>query len=105
MSSRDILEEIINNFDTEKWVGFFRSKSSNFGQATESLRGYDDDYFGDFRVIGDIDFPKEVNKVIVVTAKAKKSCCLKHLVVKSNTKKPERFSKTRVLRRWNIYLL
>lgn len=72
MNSRDILEDIINNYSADKWVGFFRSKSTNFGQIKETLQDYDDDYFSEFCIIGDIDFPKDVNKIIVVTAKAQK---------------------------------
>jgi hypothetical protein len=72
MNTRDKLQDIIDEYSPDKWTSFFRAKSSHFSPKQESLAGYEDNYFEKFSHIGDINFSKEIHKLIIVTSKVKK---------------------------------
>lgn len=71
--SREILENIINNFDIEKFTQFFRSKSNFFVPSGESIILPDDkkENFENGRIIGNID-DLEDGKLIICGFKVKK---------------------------------
>jgi len=70
--SKEILENIINNFDIEKFTQFFRSKN-NFFVPSDEIRTLPDDKKENFeneRIIGNIDFKD--GKLIICGFKVKK---------------------------------
>ncbi|MBN1226212.1 MAG: Eco57I restriction-modification methylase domain-containing protein, partial [Deltaproteobacteria bacterium] len=72
MNSSERLQNIIDEFDLDKWTAFFRAKSPHFAPDSEILSGYADDLFEEFKQIGYIDYKKDVNRIIIVTAKINK---------------------------------
>ncbi|MBS1552605.1 MAG: hypothetical protein JST15_11125 [Bacteroidetes bacterium] len=54
--SREILKSIINEFDPEKFIRFFREKNRKFTPRTEVLAIYNDDNFSNCIRIGKVDF-------------------------------------------------
>ncbi len=70
--ARSILENIIENFEPEKFVLFFRRKSPQFAPAKENLQQYNDEYFADTRKLGEIKFT-DSDRLIVCTLSAKKA--------------------------------
>lgn len=54
--SREILKSIINEFDPEKFIRFFREKNRKFTPRTEVLAIYNDDDFSNCIRIGKVDF-------------------------------------------------
>jgi len=67
--SRDILQEIIDDFEIEKFTRFFRSKNRSFSSRIESLDQYNDDNFKEALKLGEIDFTDEGQNFIVCTFK------------------------------------
>lgn len=67
--SKEILQDIINNFQTEKFSNFFRDKNRDFTRKTENLREYNDSKFTDCEKLGEIKF--ENDNVIFVCLKSK----------------------------------
>ncbi len=65
--SKELLQDIINNFTPDKFSVFFRDKNRNFFRKTENLSIYNDDKFTDCRKLGEINF--ESDKVIFVCFK------------------------------------
>jgi hypothetical protein len=72
MNSRELLKNIIANDDPVKWASFFSAKTSGFGKSEEPLMGYENDYFSDCKLIGDIEFRKDGQKVLVISIKVLK---------------------------------
>jgi len=54
MSSREKLNDIINEYSLSKWASFFRSKSSFFAPSKESLDNYQDEHFLNISPVGTI---------------------------------------------------
>lgn len=54
--SRDILNDIINDFDSEKFIRFFRSKNTSFSPRQEELTQYNDGNFKKGYKLGEINF-------------------------------------------------
>jgi len=72
---RSILEEIINDFQIEKFSEFFNLKmrsQGNFRPSTEKLSSYNDDDFNDFRKIGQIEF-SPTEKLVIIGSNSIKS--------------------------------
>jgi len=63
--SRDILLGIIDDFQVDSFKQFFRTKNRSFAPHTEDLNEYNDDNFEDSLKLGDIDFSKEGQELIV----------------------------------------
>ena len=71
--SREILEDIIKDFNPEKFVRFFRAKnSSTFLPIKENLDHYKDANFKDGIKLGEIKFSED-DKLIICAFKAGKS--------------------------------
>jgi len=70
--SREVLEDIINNFDIENFTQFFRLKNNFFVPSDEAMFIPDDkkENFEIGRVIGNIDF--EDGRLIICGFKVKK---------------------------------
>ncbi len=54
--SRDILDDIISDFNPEKFIKFFRSKNTFFSPRQEELTQYNDDNFKNGKKLGEINF-------------------------------------------------
>ncbi|OGG20726.1 hypothetical protein A3D03_05570 [Candidatus Gottesmanbacteria bacterium RIFCSPHIGHO2_02_FULL_40_13] len=54
--SRDILDDIINDFSPEKFIRFFRSKNTLFSPRQEELTQYNDVNFKNGKKLGEINF-------------------------------------------------
>ncbi|MCL0105683.1 Eco57I restriction-modification methylase domain-containing protein [Thermodesulfovibrionales bacterium] len=54
--SREILADIINDFETTKFIRFFREKSRSFAPLRENLLQYEDDNFKNGWKLGEIKF-------------------------------------------------
>jgi len=67
--SEDILKDIICDFDTEKFIRFFRGKNRSFAPRKELLPQYNDDRFIDGNKLGEIKFTLG-EKLIVCALKA-----------------------------------
>jgi hypothetical protein len=70
MSSREILEDIVKDFKADKFSQFFRLKNNAFVPKKGLLLQYDDEKFTHCTKIGEINFDKETEKLLVVTALA-----------------------------------
>ena len=71
--SRDILNDIIANFETEKFINFFRSKTPDFAPSQERLPRYNDSDFANFKKLGEIGFLNSEQRLIIVSAEVAKS--------------------------------
>ena len=67
--SREILQDIINDFSPEKFTRFFRDKNRSFVPQQETMDQYNDESFRDGLKLGNIKFSK-TEKLIVCTFKA-----------------------------------
>ncbi|MBU0951950.1 MAG: Eco57I restriction-modification methylase domain-containing protein [Elusimicrobia bacterium] len=67
--SKEILQDIINDFSLDKFGRFFREKNRSFASRQESLNQYNDDSFKEFNKIGEIKF-SETQKLLIITSKA-----------------------------------
>ncbi|MBU2495613.1 MAG: hypothetical protein KJ935_03840, partial [Candidatus Omnitrophica bacterium] len=56
METREILQDIINDFEVEKFVRFFRDKSNKFAPKQENFAQYNDENFKDGKKLGEISF-------------------------------------------------
>ena len=54
--SRSILENLIQEFEPDKFVRFFREKSNKFAPRQENITQYDDENFKDGNRLGEITF-------------------------------------------------
>ncbi len=54
--SKEILQDIIEDFQPDKFLNFFREKNRNFRPRREELKEYDDEFFISGEKIGDIEF-------------------------------------------------
>jgi len=79
-NSREILKEIIENFSTEKFINFFRSKNRRFRPLKENLTNYNNEDFTSEEKIGTIEFPD--NNFIICAFQV-----LKELTERSGKKK------------------
>lgn len=66
--SRDILNNIINDFDPEKFIKFFRSKNTSFSPRQEELTQYNDGNFKNGKKLGEISFKD--NSLIIYSFQA-----------------------------------
>lgn len=62
--SKDILKNIIYDFDTEKFVRFFREKSRAFAPKKEELIHYDDENFKNGFKVGELKFAENEELLI-----------------------------------------
>lgn len=65
MESKDILQDIINRFETDKFIRFFRTKNRLFAPKKEELGLYDDENFKNGLKLGEINFSSEGQQFIV----------------------------------------
>ncbi len=72
MSVKQILGNIINNFQLEGFHEFFRAKSSKYKKIDEEPSHYNQDDFSNCRFLGEISF-KNYEEMIVVSIKVSKS--------------------------------
>ncbi len=56
--SKELLQDIIDNFAPEKFVRFFREKNRSFAPRREDLSQYDDDNFSNGIRLGKLEFPQ-----------------------------------------------
>ncbi|NLA41364.1 MAG: hypothetical protein GX874_08150 [Smithella sp.] len=70
--ARPILENIIEDFEPEKFVLFFRRKSPRFSEAKEGLQHYNDENFAQARKLGEIEFA-DSERLIVCTLSMQKA--------------------------------
>ena len=68
--SREILQNIINNFDLQKFRRFFSEKNRKFRPSEESLNYYNDEIFSDGKKLGEISF--EDGNLLVCVFEVKK---------------------------------
>src|SRR3989339_200213 len=54
--SREILQEIINDFSPDKFIRFFREESNKFAPMEEIIAQYNDENFKDSKKLGEIKF-------------------------------------------------
>jgi len=71
--SRDILQSIIDDFQVDGFNKFFRTKNRSFAPRTEELRQYDDDSFRNSLKLGEIDFTKEGQQLVICAFESLKS--------------------------------
>jgi len=72
MSVKQILGNIINNFQLEGFHKFFRAKSSKYRKIDEERSHYNQDGFSNSRFLGEISFEDD-EEMIVVSIKVSKS--------------------------------
>ncbi|MDO8663770.1 MAG: hypothetical protein Q7K28_02965, partial [Candidatus Wildermuthbacteria bacterium] len=70
--SREILQDIIDNFSPDKSSRFFRDKNRSFSPRQEDVGHYDDENFKNGLRLGEIKFT-DTEKLIVCTFQAKQS--------------------------------
>ena len=70
--SRDILENIIEDFNPDKFIRFFREKNRIFAPRKEELNQYNDEIFKNCQKLGEIDFSGS-EQMIVCAFEATKS--------------------------------
>ena len=66
MSAKEILNDIINDFDIQKFSRFFREKSRKFRPIEQELNQYNNDDFSDGTMLGEIDL--DDNSEIIICA-------------------------------------
>ena len=66
----NILEDIISEFDTDKFIQFFRNKNRSFTPKRERLDQYDDENFKKSLKLGEINFTDEGQNFIVCAFKS-----------------------------------
>ncbi len=71
--SRDILQDIIGEFDTDKFIKFFRDKNRSFASRKEELSQYNDKFFTNSLKLGEINFANEGQNLIVCTIESSNS--------------------------------
>src|SRR4030042_3578124 len=69
---KNILEDIIKNFEAEKFIPFFREKSRQFSPRQENFSRYDNDDFKNGLKVGEINFP-EGGAIVIAAFEVKKS--------------------------------
>jgi len=69
MKTREILQDIIDNFSPDKFTRFFREKNRSFAPQNEELRQYDDGDFQNGLKLGEISFSAS-EKLIVCAFQA-----------------------------------
>ena len=69
--SRDILNDIINDFNPEKFIRFFSSKNTSFSPRQEQLIQYNDGNFNNGKKLGDINFKD--NSLIIYSFQAEQA--------------------------------
>lgn len=62
--SREILNNIISDFQVEKFIRFFREKNRSFAPRTEDLSHYNDDNFSSGTKLGEISFAQDERLLI-----------------------------------------
>ena len=67
--SKEILQDIIAEFSSDKFIQFFREKNRNFSPLREDFTYYNDENFNDGLKIGEIDF-SDGQKMIVCAFRA-----------------------------------
>lgn len=90
MESKDILQDIISEFDTDKFVRFFRAKNRLFAPKKEELGHYDDENFQKGLKLGEINFSNEGQQFIVCAFEVLKPLS-ERSGKKPSTKKVKRF--------------
>lgn len=65
--SREILQDIIDDFQIERFNNFFRVKNRSFAPKKMELGQYDDKSFSNSNKLGEIDFSDEGQQLIVCT--------------------------------------
>jgi len=70
--SKEILEDIIREFDLEKFERFFRKKSTLFAQKREDLSYYNDEDFTDGVKLGEIRFEDDYTLLVICALKVAK---------------------------------
>jgi len=68
--SINILQDIIFEFDVNKFIRFFRSKNRSFSPHQESFDQYDDESFSNCMKLGEVLFSKEAQKLIFFAFKS-----------------------------------
>jgi len=69
----EILKDIISEFDTDKFIQFFRNKNRSFSPRREKLDQYNDESFKEGLKLGEIDFTDEGQNFIVCSFKSSNS--------------------------------
>jgi len=59
--SKEILQNIINDFNANKFTRFFREKSRTFAPIREELSQYNDEFFSNGIKLGEIQFSQKEN--------------------------------------------
>ncbi|MBU2446055.1 MAG: Eco57I restriction-modification methylase domain-containing protein [Bacteroidetes bacterium] len=72
MSAKIILDDIIQNFNEQKFIRFFREKSRTFKPIEDNLTTYNDEDFSNCQIHGEIKLIDE-NELIIITAKVNKN--------------------------------
>jgi len=72
MEAREILQNIINDFSTDKFIRFFREKSNKFAPNGETVAQYNDANFKDGKKLGEIKFV-EAEQLAVFTFQTSQS--------------------------------
>src|SRR3989344_390840 len=71
--NRDALQEIIDNFEIEKFIHFFRAKNNKFKPRVEKLQHYSDNSFTNGFKLGEIEFDTKGERFIVCAFNVSKS--------------------------------
>jgi len=69
--SRDILQNIIEDFTTDKFIRFFRAKNRAFAPRQEKLEQYNDSTFKNSLKLGEINFSREEQMIICALKSSK----------------------------------
>jgi hypothetical protein len=59
--SRELLQDIIKDFNPEKFIRFFREKNRTFATIREELSQYNDEFFINGIKLGEIQFSQKEN--------------------------------------------
>jgi len=94
--ARSILENIIEEFNPEKFILFFRRKSPQFSPAKENLQHYNDENFSEAQKLGEIKFA-DSDRLIVCALSAQKS------LTERSGKKAQYDKAKKILREQQIY--
>lgn len=63
--SKEILQDIITDFEVDKFVKFFRHKNRYFRPQREILNEYDDESFSEVIKLGEVSFDNEARNLII----------------------------------------
>ena len=81
--SKELLQDIIEDFNPEKFVRFFREKNRSFAPRKEELFQYNDENFQNGIKLGEIQFAQDLRYELVIGVRANEIDRVERLILVS----------------------